>query len=107
MVLSKNGFECIQLKQCTTNEYRCSTGECIPSKLRCDSKEDCPHGDDEDAVKCLHFMPQLCPTSQFLCHDKIKCIDKKLLCNNIPDCNDGSDEKDCGPRHKCDPSNNL
>lgn len=105
MVLSKNSLECVLLKECKRDEYRCSTGECILSRLRCDSKQDCPHGDDEDAVKCLHYMPNLCPKSQFLCHDKSKCLDKKLLCNNVKDCSDGSDENDCGPKHKCDPGN--
>jgi len=105
LVLSKNGLECILLKQCKSDEYRCSTGECILSRYQCDSKQDCPHGDDEDTVKCLHYIPNICPKSQFLCHDKSKCIDKKLLCDNVKDCNDSSDEKYCRLKHTCDPSN--
>lgn len=105
LVLSRNGMECIPQKQCKSDEYRCLTGECILSRFLCDSKQDCPHGEDEDSVKCLHFMPKLCPASQFLCHDQTKCLDNKLQCNGIKDCNDGSDEKQCGPKHLCDPSN--
>lgn len=100
-----NGLECIPIKECKPDEYRCSTGECILSHYRCDSKQDCPRGDDEDAVKCLHYVPNVCPKSQFLCHDKTKCLDKKLRCNNVNDCDDGSDENDCGSKHTCDPGN--
>lgn len=104
--MSKNALDCTSLKQCKSDEYRCSTGECILSRYRCDHKQDCPRGDDEDAVNCLNYIPNMCPKSQFLCHDKTKCIDKTLLCNNVEDCRDGSDEKDCGPKHLCDPSKN-
>lgn len=107
LVLSKNGLECIPINQCTPDEYRCITGECIQSRFRCDSKQDCPNGDDEDSIKCLWYTPNLCPKSQFLCHDKTKCIDKKLQCNNVNDCSDGSDEKSCESKHTCDPSNTF
>lgn len=107
MALSTNGLECTKLKSCQVDEYRCLTGECILSRFLCDHKQDCLHGDDEDNTKCLNYVPNLCPKSQFLCHDQTKCIDKKLLCNNFKDCGDGSDEKDCGPKHMCDPSNKL
>ncbi|VVC34061.1 Hypothetical protein CINCED_3A006126 [Cinara cedri] len=103
LILSKNGLECTPFNQCKSDEYRCSTGECIHSRFRCDSKQDCLNGDDEDPIKCLSFMPDLCPKSQFLCHDKTKCIDKKMQCNNVNDCSDGSDEKNCGSKHTCDP----
>lgn len=106
-MLSKNGFDCIPPKECKPDEYCCSTGECIPSRFRCDNKQDCPHGDDEDTVKCLSYVPNLCPKSQFLCHDQTKCLDKKLLCNGVKDCSDGSDENNCGSKHMCDPSNKL
>lgn len=107
MVLSKNRLNCTSLEQCRSDEYRCNTGECISSRLRCDSKPDCPRGDDEDVVKCFHYTPNSCPKSQFLCHDKTKCLDKKLMCNSVKDCSDGSDETDCGPKHICDSSNTF
>lgn len=107
MVLSNNSLNCTLLEECKSDEYRCYTGECISSHFRCDSKKDCPRGDDEDAVKCLHYTSNSCPKSQFLCHDKTKCLDKKHMCDNVKDCSDGSDETDCIPQHICDLCNIL
>ncbi|XP_025205329.1 vitellogenin receptor [Melanaphis sacchari] len=102
LVLSNNSLNCTLLGECKSDEYRCYTGECISSHFRCDLKKDCPRGDDEDAVKCLHYTANSCPKSQFLCHDKTKCLDKKHLCDSVKDCSDGSDETDCIPQHICD-----
>jgi len=107
LVLSNNSLNCTSLGECKSDEYRCYTGECISSHSRCDFKKDCPRGDDEDAVKCLHYTPNSCPQSQFLCHDKTKCLDKKHMCDNVKDCSDGSDEIDCLHKHTCDSSSTF
>ena len=43
---------------CAPDEYRCIDGSCISILLRCDSRADCPGGDDE-------FQCRKCPSLSF------------------------------------------
>lgn len=41
-----------QLNVCSTNEWKCSNGECINSEFVCDNTQDCVDGSDEDEYFC-------------------------------------------------------
>jgi hypothetical protein len=40
---------------CPPNEYKCSSGKCIPKSWLCDKEQDCPSGEDE--VNCTNITP--------------------------------------------------
>lgn len=46
-VLAMNNAE-----ECTSEEYKCKSGACIPSLTVCDLVSDCPDGDDEEECDC-------------------------------------------------------
>lgn len=89
LALAVDGLNCKLPTDCSSHEFRCHTGECIPMHKVCDKHADCLHGDDEFSHNCRQFI---CPEGQFLCHDRKKCIDAKFQCDNKPDCDDHSDE---------------
>lgn len=37
---------------CTTTEFKCSNGQCIPKALMCDGKMNCIDGGDEEINLC-------------------------------------------------------
>lgn len=39
-------------KACSTEEFECKSGECIPSRFLCDSYTDCSDGSDESPQQC-------------------------------------------------------
>ena len=65
--------------------------------ILCDGIVDCPHGEDEDFIKCK--AKKMFPKSA-----TIECQNKHFPsmtilatpCNNITECSDGADEKYCG-----------
>uniref|UniRef100_A0A1B6E2K9 EGF-like domain-containing protein n=1 Tax=Clastoptera arizonana TaxID=38151 RepID=A0A1B6E2K9_9HEMI len=90
--LQTDGLTCEKPMQCSTRQFHCKTGECIPDSLRCDYKNDCPEGDDE--LHCAHYSIQ-CPKGQFSCLNGEKCVDDQEKCNGHAVCYDGSDEHNC------------
>ncbi|KAK6617378.1 hypothetical protein RUM43_014387 [Polyplax serrata] len=72
--------------QCTSDEFKCRSGQCIEHFRRCDHYKDCPDGDDE--YDCT------CNQDEFTCGDG-SCIDVRRKCDGHPDCYDYSDESDC------------
>lgn len=39
-------------KACSSEEFECKSGECIPARFLCDSYVDCTDGSDESPVNC-------------------------------------------------------
>ncbi|XP_033110165.1 G-protein coupled receptor GRL101-like [Anneissia japonica] len=75
--------------QCPAHTYKCPNSFCIPIKGRCDGKNDCNNGEDEQY--CDHYN---CP-GYFKCQDAINCISQDRVCNNVKDCIRGDDELFC------------
>ncbi|XP_046386810.1 modular serine protease-like [Ischnura elegans] len=77
------------IEGCKKNEFRCSSGSCIPQNKVCNGIADCPgDGFDESPVVCKTFN---CPAYAFRCTYGA-CIEATLACNGASDCVDGSDE---------------
>ncbi|XP_054832701.1 class I histocompatibility antigen, F10 alpha chain-like [Eublepharis macularius] len=71
---------------CSSNEFTCHNGHCIPTGLACDGIDHCP--DDSDEANCT------CASDQFACKNG-RCIPTGLACDGIDHCPDYSDEAHC------------
>ncbi|XP_062311031.1 low density lipoprotein receptor a [Osmerus eperlanus] len=78
-------------KQCSSSEFRCSSGQCVSSSFRCDEEPDCDDGSDEASCP-----PASCSSSSFRCHSNSACVPLLWACDGDTDCTDGSDEVGCG-----------
>ncbi|XP_065578254.1 prolow-density lipoprotein receptor-related protein 1-like isoform X3 [Artemia franciscana] len=76
---------------CSTNEFACSSGKCIPYELTCDGVPQCPDLSDELPSYCAY---RKCPDGFFQCANN-RCIFSNQTCNQVNDCGDHSDENDC------------
>lgn len=79
-------------KQCTSNEFRCSSGQCVSSSFVCDDEADCDDGSDEASCP-----PLTCSSASFQCNNTV-CVPRLWACDGDADCSDGSDEwpQNCG-----------
>ncbi|XP_029186888.2 sortilin-related receptor-like [Acropora millepora] len=73
---------------CSSSEYQCAYGGCVPRSSVCDGISECYDGSDE--VGCV--TPS--PCTGFTC-DRNLCLSRSKICNGIHDCQDGTDEKHC------------
>ncbi|KAH3827236.1 hypothetical protein DPMN_129166 [Dreissena polymorpha] len=85
--------------ECTSQQYRCRSGECIPGEFRCDNQFDCADGSDEEDGCVNSGSSQECKEKEFRCRNSGQCIAQDLVCDSVDDCGDNSDEEviDCGP----------
>ena len=74
---------------CSSNEFTCDNGQCLPSSYECDGINDCSD-DNSDEDHCSTY----CPSYSFQCNNG-PCISSSLRCNGIDSCGDNSDEQDC------------
>ncbi|GAA6077980.1 low-density lipoprotein receptor-related protein 2a isoform X1 [Tachysurus ichikawai] len=73
-------------RSCSSTEFTCSNGLCIRSAYRCDRRNDCGDGSDEQG--CTY---QACQQHQFTCQNG-RCISQDFQCDGDNDCGDESDE---------------
>ncbi|XP_046966221.1 uncharacterized protein LOC124534401 [Vanessa cardui] len=73
---------------CSSQDWRCRNGFCVPSEARCDGSIQCYDRSDE-----MHCECDL--TKQFRCGHSISCFPKKKICDGFIDCWDGYDELNC------------
>ncbi|XP_043971011.1 low-density lipoprotein receptor [Gambusia affinis] len=74
------------IKECKTDEFRCTNGQCISKAYVCDKDKDCSDGSDE--VDC---PKPTCHPRSFQCNNSI-CVSLLWKCDGDRDCLDGSDE---------------
>ena len=106
--------------ECEDDEFKCSSGKCIPRRFVCDgTADDCEDNEDESRevcgkfkrydvffcrVGCLYFdIFTGCAQDEFMCSSG-DCIPESYLCDGITDdCNDNEDEskEKCGAESKC------
>lgn len=79
---------------CSSNQFTCTNGACIPASFTCDGVSDCMDGSDEADGLCVSPL-QTCAPEQYMCNSG-QCIDGSSVCNGQKDCQDNSDEKGCG-----------
>lgn len=80
---------------CSSNEFQCKSGRCIPQNFRCDQENDC--GDHSDEFECANVT---CASSQFACENG-RCIPNIWKCDSENDCGDSSDEGDFCAEKTC------
>ncbi|KAF4529402.1 hypothetical protein B566_EDAN003496 [Ephemera danica] len=98
------------LADCDSPSVRCaSSGACVPSQWRCDTRDDCSDSSDERSCRTFHaptLRPSAVPVSsrattpcrpgQARCLDGA-CIDASQLCDGLQHCSRGEDEAVCPP----------
>lgn len=91
-VLHSDGYRCVpQVSTCNEGDFQCSSKDCIPYHLTCDSINHCLDGSDELVTFCTR---RTCPSEYFQCNNH-RCIPKNQTCDQIQNCGDGSDEANC------------
>ncbi|XP_029421567.1 atrial natriuretic peptide-converting enzyme isoform X4 [Nannospalax galili] len=68
--------------------FLCTSGICVPRKLRCNGYNDCDDWSDEAHCTCHSQGLVECRSGQ--------CIPSTFQCDGDEDCRDGSDEENCG-----------
>uniref|UniRef100_A0A672MY84 Low-density lipoprotein receptor-related protein 2-like n=1 Tax=Sinocyclocheilus grahami TaxID=75366 RepID=A0A672MY84_SINGR len=74
---------------CSSSQFTCTNGACIPGRYRCDHVPDCLDGADER--NCPY---PTCRGTYFTCPSG-RCIHQVWLCDGEDDCEDNADERGC------------
>uniref|UniRef100_H2YAY8 EGF-like domain-containing protein n=1 Tax=Ciona savignyi TaxID=51511 RepID=H2YAY8_CIOSA len=89
--------------QCSSNEFQCDNGKCIPQSFYCDVWNNCGDGSDEPDGVCDYAIP--CLNNQWRCTNSSRCINVVQICDGKIDCEDGTDESQTGSvcsEYNCD-----
>ncbi|XP_077426217.1 low-density lipoprotein receptor [Vanacampus margaritifer] len=81
-------------KQCTAQQFRCTSGQCISIIFVCDHVKNCP--DSSDETSCLEAK-HTCDPTYFQCNNTL-CVPNSWRCDGQNDCQDGSDEWQCADK---------
>uniref|UniRef100_A0A8C9YZL1 MAM and LDL receptor class A domain containing 1 n=1 Tax=Sander lucioperca TaxID=283035 RepID=A0A8C9YZL1_SANLU len=112
-------FTPVSVGACSTQEFSCSQGLCVPEDCVCDFTDNCGDGSDEgdlsgdtcDMIDCINLSflipvtesnvppPPVCPPSLFDCGNG-DCIEESKVCDFTPHCPQGEDEASCSS--ECD-----
>ncbi|XP_053339071.1 basement membrane-specific heparan sulfate proteoglycan core protein isoform X5 [Clarias gariepinus] len=108
------------VEPCSSDEFSCRSGACIPQHYVCDNRPDCPDMSDEINCEKPVTLPPIqipfttseiktparpgpCRSDQSTCQNG-QCISRDYLCDGESDCSDGSDEFKCGTPSPCEPN---
>ena len=53
---SRNSNHAFLIQGCSSNQFTCNNGQCVPSTARCNSRRDCTDGSDETNCGNLEFI---------------------------------------------------
>uniref|UniRef100_A0AC35U3P2 EGF-like domain-containing protein n=1 Tax=Rhabditophanes sp. KR3021 TaxID=114890 RepID=A0AC35U3P2_9BILA len=85
-------------RNCTAEQFKCTSGQCIQKSFECDNEADCLDGSDENN-ECAN---RDCPKGWTRCATSYRCIPDWAICSDTSadHCRDGNADQKCPA---CDP----